>query len=758
MMQVARMTPTPAVKETNTNGERRRTDSSIPKRRLESHAITGNTTNVNKATIPLAMAWGSGQQTLVAPDRLGGKNKRAKTMKGSMALSPEHERPSSLSKTSTRQLGPIQAITAGPFLPIPDSVLYELYSSRPRMTVDLSIWQDQLSTEVVQDLLRRNDSFSKMILHGARRRHDMPALIARHFGNNVQDLDVSDSAVVDVNWLKTLGAATDCPAITSLTAARCSGITDKAIEIFARKKGSVLRALYLPGCEGVSDDGIEFVAKHCNGLRSIDLSGCPRVRERSVFALSTLTGLQDVALDDCVEVSDEALRQLFISVTQLKSLSIRGCASVTEEGLRFMHEMPVPWGTRKHRNCTLLHTFRIGRNNYISDEFVMVLTVMCPNLRVLEVTGCPLVGGDQAMGKIGGLLKLQELTLEALPRVSDQGIREFFCDLPRRALKRLSLAGCTKVTDVSLKCIAKNGRNLRELYLDRNVSVTDHGLGYLSKGLAANLRILQATHLGMVSDNGVRLLARKCLQLIDIDLSHCLQITPACLPALRRLRKLDTLGLSRCHGLFGGIAGADKGVGGSCGPGQSSRRQTSPLDAAEYYKLRRLELAEQPGLTDADLHAVAERNCKSLAVLNVSGCCKISAEGVAEALKLLPSLKRLDVTGCDQISTGDIDGFAGCVAPALLLSCAHVKIDGFDGLHCYASAEDARSRGEVINTERKEDLGLRSIQRAFRRYRGRERENNEASLEHSRLSGAALTIQVLTTYVSHTCVISRLVV
>lgn len=740
------MMPTPAATENNVNSGGRRTDSSKPKRRLESHPITGNTTSINKATVPVAMAWGSGQQTLVAPGRLGGNNKRVRMTKGSMGhpLSLERERPSSSSKTTFRHFDPIQATTAEPFLPVPDSVLYELYSNRPLTAVDLSIWQDQLSTATVLDLLRRNSSFPKLILHGVRRRSDLLALIARHFGRNVEDLDVSDSAVVDVNWLKTLGAVSECPAITSLTAARCSGITDKAIEIFARRKGPVLRALHVPGCEDVSDDGIEFVAKHCSGLRSIDLSGCPRVRDRSVFALSALTGLQGVALDGCAEVSDDALRQLFISVTQLKSLSIKGCASVTEEGLRFMHEMPVPWGTREHRNCALLHTFRIGRNNHISDEFMMVLAVICSHLRVLEVTECPLIGGDQAMGKIGGLFDLEEVTLEVLPRVSDQGIRQFFCDLPRRALKRLSLAGCSKVTDVSLKCIAKNARSLRELRLDRNVSVTDHGLGYLAKGLAANLRLLQATHLGMLSDNGIRLLARKCLQLTDIDLSYCLRITPACLPALRRLRGLDTLGLSRCHGLFV-IGGVDTEVRGSCGPGESSRREMSALDAAEFYKLRRLELAEQPGLTDVALRTVVERNCKTLAVLNVSRCSNITAGGVAEALKALPSLKRLDVTGCGRIKTGDIDGFAGCVAPGLLLSCAHVEVDGFDGLHCCASAEDARSRYELRNAERKEELGLRSIQRVFRRHRERERENNEASLKHSRLTDAALTIQVLTT-------------
>lgn len=701
---------------------------SVIKRRLQSHPITGNTSNISKTTTPVAMAWGSGHRTLVAPS---GKKERSK---GSMdhQLSPEHERPSS---STLPCLHPIRAITPGGFLPVPDSVLHERYSKRPLPTLDLSIWQDQLSTETVQDLLCRNSSFSQLILRGVRRRSDMLALIARYFGRIVTNLDVSDSVAVDDDWLRTLGAATECPAITSLSAARCSGVTDKGIEIFARKKGLDLRALHVPGCESVSDDGIEFVAKHCTGLRSIDLSGCPRVRDRSVFAISALTGLQNIALGGCAEVSDNALRQLFTSVTQLRSLSIRGCTNATEEGLRFMHEMPVPWGVRKHRNCALLHTFRLGCNNHISDEFLMVLAVGCPHLQVLEVTECPLVGGDQAMGKIGGLLELKELTLEALPRVSDQGVREFFCDLPRRSLTKLSLAGCTKVTDVSLKCIAKTARSLRELRLDRNVSVTDRGFGYVAKGLAAHLRLLQATHLGMVSDNGVRVLARKCLQLEEIDLSYCLRITPACLPALRRLRALDTLGLSSCHGLFGSGGVSEERR-------ESTYRERSALDTADFYKLRHLRLAEQPALTDAALHAVTERNRKTLAFLNISRCSKITARGVEEALKVLQSLKRLDLTGCELINTDDINDFAAYVQPALLLSRAHAEVDGFDGLHCCSSAEDARSRQEVQIAQRTEELRVRAIQKVFRRYRERNRENNEASLQHSRLTNAALTIQV----------------
>lgn len=740
-MKVANIRPAPATTDDSADHGRRTTGIKKIKRRVEPYPVTGSITNINEASMPVAMAWGSSRSTLVAPARVGGVNDRTRATKSLVGRSSSTARGKSPpSNKVVCHKEPIHAIgtTAGTFVPVPDSALYARYSNRPRATVDLGIWQDQLSTETVEDLRHRNHSFSKLVLRGIRRGSDMLALIERHFGRTVADLDISDSAVVNTEWLKTLGSATDCPAITSLTAARCSGVNDKGIEIFARRKGPTLRALRVPGCQAVSDDGIEFVGKHCSGLRSLDLSGCPRVRDRSVFAISALAGLHDIALDGCAEVSDAALRQLFTSVTQLESLSIKGCSGVTEEGLRFMHEMPVPWGTRKHRNCASLHTLHLGHNSHISDEFMVVLAVVCSHLRVLSVTACPLIGGDQAMGKIGGLLELEEVALEALPRVSDQGFREFFCDLPRRALKKLSVAGCSKVTDVSLKCIAKSARGLRELRLDRNVSVTDRGLGYLAKGLAANLRVLQATHLGMITDDGVRLLARKCLRLTDVDLSYCLRISAASLPALRRLRVLETLGLSSCHGLF---RAGDAGGGGSGGSGQT-RPNASALDAAEFYKLNRLEIAEQPELTDAALRAVAERNFRTLAFLNISQCSSVTVGGVTRALKVLSSLKRLDVTGCELIGTSDVDGFALLVSPRLLLSAAHRDVDGFDGLHCSANAEHARSRREVESAVRKEALGAGTIQRAFRRYRERETEGAKVSSHHSRLNSAALAIQV----------------
>lgn len=711
---------------------------------------------VTSQTAPLAMAWGSGQHTLVAGRMVVGNKATASGDDGVLTPSKSLElevhyggSAPSIARGHSHNHNLLlhrESQLAQQYRRLPDSVLYKPHSHQPLATIDLSVWQDQLSTAMAEDVLRRNATFSKLVLRRARRGSEMLALVTRHFGHVITQVDISDSSVVDAMWLSMLAA--ECPKISQITVARCVGVTDKGVEILAKKKGVYLKTLSVAECREVSDDGVEFLAKFCTGLRSLDLRGCPRVRDRSVYAMGALKGLEEVALDGCAEVSDRAISHLFTNVTRLKSLSIKGCTNITEGGLRFMNEMPVPWGIRNHNNCAHLGAFHIGYNSYISDEFMMSLPVICPRLHTLDVIECRLVGGDEAMGKVGGLSDLVDVTLESLPRISDQGVRQLFCDLPRRSLKRLSLAGCMKVTDVSLKCIAKNARGLRQLRLDRSVSVTDRGLSYLAKGLSG-LTILQATHLGMITDEGMRSIARRCLHLTELDVSHCLGLTPACLPALRRLRRLELLGLTNCQGLFPPVRTSDSSCvqegNSATGPrgGGIHTATTTALDLAEFRNLRCLRLAQLPNLTDEAVRSVTELNGRTLTSLDISQCSGVTVEGVTLALKSLTVLKRLDVTSCENVKADyGVETLARCVSARLLLSCARREVDGFDGLHCCASAEDARSQSELVATEHREALGAGTVQRAFRRYRQREKENEEACRMQDRFTLAAMTIQV----------------
>lgn len=671
------------------------------------------------------MAWDSRLQPLVGDRTSGEPRMRHMGLHDGVRFSNQPSDEESLTSTE-RAIG----VSRREVCFLPDKIIFQPYSNVPLATVNLTIWQDRLSAENVDDLVRRNGNFSQLILRRVRHRRDeILPLITKYFGGFVIDIDVSGSPVVDDSWLKTFG--TECPAMKRLTAARCRGITSKGVGEIARKKGRELRALDVAGCEKVSDDGVEILAKHCTQLQSIDLSGCCRVRDRSVYAMSKITRLRHIALGGCAEVTDKAFLQLAIGVTELKSLSIKGCSSITEEGLRFMREMPVPWGTRKHQNFSNLETLRVGQNNNISDEFIIMVAGVCPKLRTLELTSCPLVCGDEAMSMLGSLPDLVDVTLEALPRLSDEGIQQFFRDLPRRALQNLSLVECTKVTDVSLKCIAKNARGLLQLRLDKNVCVTDRGLGYLAKGLKA-LRLLQATNLGMATDESVRLIARKCLRLTDLDCSHCLHLTPSCLPAIRRLRGLEVLGLSSCNDLFRG-------------GGDNIRyrvARSTAFNAMGFYKLRELRLSQNSHLTDEALRCVTMRNCRTLQCLNISQCSVITARGVLEALRFLSKLKRLDVTDCELLKEEDVEDFARCADQRLLLSRAKRKIDGFDGLRCSATSEDARARRDLLHSVHREVIATQTIQRAFRRMRQREEENKEALRRHDELMWAVTTIEV----------------
>ena len=688
----------------------------------------------NGKEISPAMAWGSSRHTLVETGTGGGSRT---TLLGvdngiwsnkTLMLMDEE---SLLPARRVTQLHESEAFLS-------DKIIYHPYSHVPLATVDLSIWQDQLSTETIKDLLRRNHDFSKLILRGLRRKStEILPLITQNFGNFVEEIDVSDSPVVNDSWLRAFGV--ECPAMTRLTAARCGKITNHGVEIIAQKKRGALRALNVACCDKVSDDGVEILAKYCTKLQSVDLSGCPRVRDRSVYAMSKLIGLRTIALDGCAEVTDEAFVKLVISTTELHSLSLKRCSSITEGGLRFMRVLPVPWGMRKHRNCSELKTLRVGQNNNISDEFIIMVAVLCPKLRTLEVNTCPLVGGDEAMGSLGDLLELVDVSLEVLPRVSDEGVRRFFGDSPRRTLKVLSLVGCMKVTDVSLKYIAKNARGLWQLRLDRNVSVTDRGLGYLAKGPTA-LKLLHATHLGMVTDEGVRLVARKCLGLTDLDCSHCLRLTVACLPMIRRLRSLEILGISGCRNLV---------RDGGDGKVYSRTVGSTPLDAAQFHNLREIRLSQNPYLTDGALQAVAKRNCRTIKTLDISYCSGVTAAGVIEALKVLLVLERLDLTGCELIRAVDVEDIARYVEQRLLLSCARRDLHGFDGLYCSASCRDARARRELLFSAYQEELAAQTIQSYFQRYRQREEENTEALRRHHERMWAATIIQVASDVVGH---------
>jgi hypothetical protein len=85
----------------------------------------------------------------------------------------------------------------------------------------------------------------------------------------------------------------------------------------------------------VGDAVVRTVVARCTQLTSLSLSGCSSVTDEGLRAVAAAcTQLTSLDLTACYLVTDEGLRVVAAACTQLTSLHLTACHAVTDEGLR----------------------------------------------------------------------------------------------------------------------------------------------------------------------------------------------------------------------------------------------------------------------------------------------------------------------------------------------------------------------------------------------------------------------------------------
>ncbi|KAI1883363.1 hypothetical protein AGOR_G00230650 [Albula goreensis] len=206
------------------------------------------------------------------------------------------------------------------------------------------------------------------------------------------------------------------------------GIKDKLVRIMT-SHGTVtdfnisqllhagIHTLDLQNCV-VSDSTLRQV--HCPHLRTILLKGCRAVTSQGVVALAgACPSLAVVDLGGCVEVTDDGVVALAHSCRQLEVISLRGCSGLTDAALLALAH-----------NCSLLHSvyfsetcvtdegvvglatgvcsnnlkeLQMARCQFLTDEAVTAVLTHCPNIRIFNFHGCPLMT-DQSRGALQNLI------------------------------------------------------------------------------------------------------------------------------------------------------------------------------------------------------------------------------------------------------------------------------------------------------------------------------------------------------------------
>ena len=318
-----------------------------------------------------------------------------------------------------------------------------------------------------------------------------------------------------------------------------------------------------------------------------------------------------------------SLRELVNGIPNLESLNLSGCYNLTDSAL----------DSAFNRDQPSLLVLNLSLCKDVSDSSLGRISTHCKNLKSLDLGGCAKVTNAGLMFVSWGLKQLEHLNLRSCRQISDHGIGQLAgiedtkATMPTTAapssIRDLGLQDCQKLTDDALKFASVGMPELRRINLSFCSSVTDTGLKSLAR--LPKMDDLNVRSCENVSDIGIGFLSGEespaSARLRSLDASFCTNVSDAGLrhisaglPALRSLSMttcaVTDQGLER---LAGGKAGAS---------------------------LEELNVGQCVTLTDAGLKAVGDK-MKSLRVLDLYGCAKISEAAIGRVRTQLPRLERL---------------------------------------------------------------------------------------------------------------------
>ncbi len=196
------------------------------------------------------------------------------------------------------------------------------------------------------------------------------------------------------------------------------------------------------------------------GLKSLDLADCSQFTDHEGVQLGELGWLNSLNLSGCDLVSDVSLEKI-VHLPGLKHLHLRGCKRIGLSGGALL------------QHATKLQSL-VLRHCSIGDQILIGID-KASGLTRLDLSG-PAVS-DQGALELTKLLKLQELSLSECS-ITDDAVTMIGSGL--RALTKLGLSGCKRLTDVGASALGLSVLPLQVLDVS-NTALTDEGVNALTK-------------------------------------------------------------------------------------------------------------------------------------------------------------------------------------------------------------------------------------------------------------------------------------
>ncbi|KAI3468025.1 hypothetical protein Pfo_024688 [Paulownia fortunei] len=326
---------------------------------------------------------------------------------------------------------------------------------------------------------------------------------------NLQALSISDVSLAVIGHYGT--------AMTDLTFGGLHNVNERGFWVMGKGQGlQKLKSLSITSCQGVSDMGLEAIAKGCPDLKLFGLRKCPLVSDNGVVSFAKAAGsLESLKLEESHRITEFGVFGILANCGgKLKALALANCLGIRD----------IEFGFPLTSLCYSLRSLTIRNCPGLGNPGLGMLGRLCPKLTHVDLSGLngitdsgilPLVQRSEA-----GLVKVN---LSGCVNLTDNVVAEI-SKLHGETLEILNLDGCRYITDVSLRAIARNCSLLCELDVSQ-CGITDSGIAVLAGAEQLSLQIFSLAGCSLVSDKSLPFLGMLGKTLMGLNIQHCCGIS-----------------------------------------------------------------------------------------------------------------------------------------------------------------------------------------------------------------------------------------
>ncbi|XP_026504977.1 F-box/LRR-repeat protein 17 [Terrapene carolina triunguis] len=287
-------------------------------------------------------------------------------------------------------------------------------------------------------------------------------------------------------------------------------VTDELLEKIASRSQNISE-INISDCRNVSDTGVCVLAFKCPGLLRYTAYRCKQLSDTSIIAVASQCPLlQKVHVGNQDRLTDEGLKQLGSKCKELKDIHFGQCYKISDEGMIIIA-----------KGCLKLQRIYMQENKLVTDHSVKAFAEHCPELQYVGFMGCSVT--SKGVIHLTNLRNLSSLDLRHITELDNETVME----IVKRCKNLSSLNLCLNwiINDRCVEVIAKEGQNLKELYLV-SCKITDYALIAIGR-YSMTIETVDVGWCKEITDQGATQIAQSSKSLRYLGLMRCDKVNEA---------------------------------------------------------------------------------------------------------------------------------------------------------------------------------------------------------------------------------------